>query len=460
MPLHQLQIAIILTTYLTYSLSGFSAEREPRSCNAVNIAANDQTTIPPGGMGGTGHETAIQSGGIGGTGIIRAGNLSMANGTVIAESADKKRLELARGDAICLGDHITVADDGKAKIMFSDGAALYLLKNTVVSIDQYYYAEQEPKLNRSLISLAKGDIRSVSGAISKLNPTNYTFKTPSSIIRVIGTDFLITHLPQQEGAIAAAERGSAQAQYKVGILYDFGEGVEQDYIQAAKWYRLVVDQGLSSVQYFLGTVFAKCVLVMQDFDEAVRWYSLAAKQGYKNAIMNLGKIYAEDIEHQDYAESMKWYRLAAQDQYAPAQFSIGEIYMRQNNSQGYQQALKWYFLAAESGYAPAQFNLGEMFANGIGVVKDYPTALKWYHMAAKQANPYALASLGRLFEKGRGVPQDFALAHMWFNLSSAYGFNFAQTERDNLAQKMPPTQIAEAQAIARDYAQNYFKNKS
>lgn len=56
------------------------------------------------------------------------------------------------------------------------------------------------------------------------------------------------------------------------------------------------------------------------------------------------------------------------------------------------------------------------------------------------------------------MPQDFALAHMWFNLSSAYGFNFAQTERDNLAQKMPPTQIAEAHAIARDYAQNYFKN--
>ncbi len=79
---------------------------------------------------------------------------------------------------------------------------------------------------------------------------------------------------------------------------------------------------------------------------------------------------------------------------------------------------------------------------------------------AINGDPYAQASLGRLYEEGRGVPQDFALAHMWFNLSAANGFNFAQTERDNLAQKMPLTQIAEAQAIAREYVQNHFKNKS
>jgi len=93
-------------------------------------------------------------------------------------------------------------------------------------------------------------------------------------------------------------------------------------------------------------------------------------------------------------------------------------------------------------------------------MEGYPTALKWHHLAAQQANPYAQASLGRLYEEGRGVPQDFALAHMWFNLSAANGFNFAQTERDNLALKMPPTQIAEAQAIAREYARNHVQDKT
>ena len=240
----RLQILAVLAIYLTYSFGTFGAEREPRSCDPGNIAANGQTTIPPGGIGGTGHsstippggiggtghetdisggiggtgqqaaiprggiggtghETTIPPGEIGGTGIMSAGNLTTVDGYVVAETADKKQIQLLLGDAICIGDRITVANDAKAKIMFSDGATLYLLKNAEVSIDDYHYVKQEPQLNRSMISLIKGDIRSISGAISKLNPKNYSFRTPLSTIHVIGTDFLITHLPQPEGAIDA-----------------------------------------------------------------------------------------------------------------------------------------------------------------------------------------------------------------------------------------------------------------
>lgn len=244
MPIRQLQVLAVLTIFLTYSLGIFGAEREPRSCNPGNTAANGQSTVPPGGIGGTGHMPAITPGGmggtghedntsggiggtghqaalpsggiggtghetitppgeIGGTGIMSAGNLTMVNGYVIAENADKKQFQLMHGDAICVGDRITVANDAKAKIIFSDGAILYLLKNAEVNINDYYYAEHQPKLNRSLVSLEKGNIRSVSGAISKLNPENYSFRTPTSTIRVIGTDFLITHLPMAEGALDA-----------------------------------------------------------------------------------------------------------------------------------------------------------------------------------------------------------------------------------------------------------------
>lgn len=244
MPIRQLQMLAVLAISLTYSLGVFGTEHEPRSCSQVNITANGQSTapaggiggtghtsstppggiggkgheasssggiggtghqaaVPPGGIGGTGHEITIPPGGIGGTGIMSAGNLTMVNGYVIAENADKKQFQLMHGDAICVGDRITVASDAKAKIMFSDGAILYLLKNAEVSINDYYYADQEPKSNRSLVTLTKGNIRSVSGAISKLNPANYSFKTPASTIRVIGTDFLVTHLPTPEGALDA-----------------------------------------------------------------------------------------------------------------------------------------------------------------------------------------------------------------------------------------------------------------
>ena len=48
-----------------------------------------------------------------------------------------------------------------------------------------------------------------------------------------------------------AEQGSAQAQYRLGVLYGQGKGVEQDYTQAVYWYRKAVNQGYANAQYNL-----------------------------------------------------------------------------------------------------------------------------------------------------------------------------------------------------------------
>ena len=162
-----------------------------------------ESTIPPGGIGGTDHEPTTPPGGIGGTGIMAAGVIVNVNGIITVEDYSKQKIQLAGGDEICLGDKITTSQDAKVKILFTDGAMLYVLKNTEISLVDYNYSVQQPDLNRSLINLAKGDIRSVSGKISKLNPQKYSFHTPASTIRVIGTDFLVTHLLQQEGALDA-----------------------------------------------------------------------------------------------------------------------------------------------------------------------------------------------------------------------------------------------------------------
>jgi TPR repeat protein len=41
----------------------------------------------------------------------------------------------------------------------------------------------------------------------------------------------------------AAEQGINKAQYNLGIMYDDGQGVPQDYAEAVKWYRLAAEQG-------------------------------------------------------------------------------------------------------------------------------------------------------------------------------------------------------------------------
>lgn len=40
-----------------------------------------------------------------------------------------------------------------------------------------------------------------------------------------------------------AEQGYAYAQYNLGIMYQYGHGVEQSYETAVEWYRKATDQG-------------------------------------------------------------------------------------------------------------------------------------------------------------------------------------------------------------------------
>lgn len=248
MHLRHLSLTVIFALTLNHSAPAFAAARTPRTCSVQNSSILGQeatqsggiggtghettnspggmggtghdanlpsdkisrisetgleSTIPPGGIGGTGHEPIIPPGGIGGTGIVAAGSLININGAATVEDYSKNKIQLAIGDEICLGDKITTNQESKVKILFTDGATLYILRNTELSIDDYHYSIQQSKPSRSLITLAKGDIRSVSGKISKINPKNYGFKTPLSTIHVIGTDFLISHLLQQEGAVDA-----------------------------------------------------------------------------------------------------------------------------------------------------------------------------------------------------------------------------------------------------------------
>ena len=42
----------------------------------------------------------------------------------------------------------------------------------------------------------------------------------------------------QEDRAAAAERGNAEAQFNLGLMYANGQGVPQDYVEAHKWSNL------------------------------------------------------------------------------------------------------------------------------------------------------------------------------------------------------------------------------
>ena len=100
-----------------------------------------------------------------------------------------------------------------------------------------------------------------------------------------------TYAAQQAAASfeQAAKQGNADAQYKLGVMYENGQGVEQDYRRAAQWYEKAALQGHAQAQYQLGNLYLEGLGVAEDMDAAETWWQHAAAQGVIQAHRQLEK---------------------------------------------------------------------------------------------------------------------------------------------------------------------------
>jgi len=120
-------------------------------------------------------------------------------------------------------------------------------------------------------------------------------------------------------------------------------------------------------------------------------------------------------------------------------------------SQDRAEATRLYRLAAEQGNIHAQDALGFVYLDGVGAQRDYAEAAKWFRRAADQGNVDAQFNLGGMYELGNGVRQDYVRAHMWFDLVASQGARrYAIESTERVEKQMTPTQIAEAQKLARE----------
>ncbi|MDO9169079.1 MAG: J domain-containing protein [Methylobacter sp.] len=76
-----------------------------------------------------------------------------------------------------------------------------------------------------------------------------------------------------------AEQGDAKAQFKLGVMYDLGQCVTQNYTQALSWYLKAAEQGNSNAQYSCAIKYQSGQGVPQDQTKAAYWYRKAAEQG-------------------------------------------------------------------------------------------------------------------------------------------------------------------------------------
>ena len=126
-------------------------------------------------------------------------------------------------------------------------------------------------------------------------------------------------------------------------------------------------------------------------------------------------------------------------------------------SRDYAAAVDWWLKAAEKNHARAQNGLGVLYRDGDLGEPDKKRAAYWFQQSANNGYAFAMYSLALLYRDGEGVERDDIEAHKWFNLASALNFDpRAEFQRDLIARRMSPEDIAEAQKRAQDWLNKFF----
>ncbi len=90
------------------------------------------------------------------------------------------------------------------------------------------------------------------------------------------------------------------AQYYVAMMYLRGEGVEQSYDEAAKWFRKSAEQRVKQAQYRLAELYMSGRGVPKDYEYAYAWYRVGAEHKHKNSMATLAvakaNLSADELE--------------------------------------------------------------------------------------------------------------------------------------------------------------------
>lgn len=157
-------------------------------------------------------------------------------------------------------------------------------------------------------------------------------------------------------AMQKAEQGDAEAQYILGVIYQYGSGVVQNSMKAFLWYEKAASQGYRDAQVALAWMYDTGNGAPQDYYKAAQWYKKSALQGDPESQNRLAYFYI---------------------------VGLGVV-------QDYEQALFWCNKAVKQNYGKAQVQLAMMYALGDVVPMDLIQAYKWASIAAMRGQKQAV----------------------------------------------------------------------
>ena len=137
------------------------------------------------------------------------------------------------------------------------------------------------------------------------------------------------HEAAEEWFKKAAEQGDANAQYNLGLMYEYGQGVDKDYLRALNLYQKAAYQGNSDAQYRAAGMYASGQIVPRNDALVLSLLEKSAAQGNVLAQTALGLWYASG-PLKDLAKAASWYQVAASNGSAESQHKLAKMYVTGN----------------------------------------------------------------------------------------------------------------------------------
>ncbi len=109
-----------------------------------------------------------------------------------------------------------------------------------------------------------------------------------------------------------AEKGNAEAQALLGLMYALGRGFPRDSGRAFRWYKAAADQGNADGEFHLGVMYLYGAGAHKDTAQGLKWLKLSADQGQPDSYLTLGMAYMNVKDApRDVVQADMWLRLAA-----------------------------------------------------------------------------------------------------------------------------------------------------
>ena len=227
--------------------------------------------------------------------------------------------------------------------------------------------------------------------------------------------------------LSESQRGNVLADYDLGKLYSTDKlGERNEEMSVAKYTRAL--QGFLRiepnskklkpyVQYRIGKMFCYGLGTEQDYQKAFEWFERSAKQKNKFAQFSLANLYyyGSGIE-KDLSQAFLWYQRASSQGQPYAAYSIAQMYRYGEYVTKDNDTAQRYYKQALSGFLKIEsddmanddlfYKLGKMFNLGLGTDSDVTKAIEYFRRSAEMNNKNGLYEYGKALLLGEHIPQD------------------------------------------------------